>query len=166
MFRFKGVVLVEVIVAISIVLTGIVATYTLATRAIGLNRVVAERHIATYLAAEGIEMVKNFIDSNVLAGQPWNRGLSDGRYELDYSSANNMFSLVLTGAIVRPLNYDPATGHYLFSGSFPATRFRRLITLANLGGGNELRVESRVDWETRGGATFAVDLENHFFNWR
>src|SRR3989338_4555341 len=119
MFRFKGVVLVEVIVAISIVLTGIVATYTLATRAIGLNRIVAERHVATYLAAEGIEIVKNFIDSNVLAGQPWNSGLSDGCYELDYNPVSNKFSLILAGAMVRPLNYDPSTGHYLFSGSFP-----------------------------------------------
>ena len=160
--------MVEALVAISIILTGILATYVLSARAIGLGGVVADRYVATYLAAEGVEVVKNIIDANVLNGRPWNSDLSDwDRYELVYDTQNNVFTLfkVITGQVGN-LNYDPATGFYTTNAVGNPTNFQRIIGIQNLGGGNELRVNSQVNWRTRGDAEFSVDLENHFFNWK
>ncbi len=134
---------------------------SLLSRALGLNRVVADNYIATYLAAEGVEVVKNIIDSNGLQGRPWNTGLSDGTYELEESS------LVLQAHTppARQIQYDPTTQMYGYSGSV-VTPFRRQISIALLSNGTEIQVNSQVSWVSRGGGSFNTDLEDHFFDWK
>ena len=58
----KGQSLVEILIAVSILVVAILGTLALLNRALGLNRVVAEHYTATYLAAEGLELVKNLFD--------------------------------------------------------------------------------------------------------
>src|SRR3989344_7355701 len=72
--RRSGQALVEVMVAVSILTVGFLGIVGLLSRALALNRVVADNYTATYLAAEGIEITKNIVDGNVVQGQPWNSG--------------------------------------------------------------------------------------------
>ena len=60
----KGYVLVESVVAMTIVVVGLLGIFSLLSQSLSLNRVVGDRYVGTYLAAEGIEVVKNIIDNN------------------------------------------------------------------------------------------------------
>lgn len=163
-----GQALVEVMVAVAILTVGFMGIVGLLSRALALNRVVADNYVATYLAAEGIEISKNIIDSNVLQGLTWNtgNGVSScggsggiGGCEVDLES------LTFRSYTGQPLDFDDNTKLYDYTGSALPTTFRRRITIS-LVGQNELRVEAQVTWVTRGGGTSEIILEDHFYNWR
>lgn len=150
--------LVEAMVAMSLIFFGILGVYGLAARAISLNRVVADRYVAIYLASEGVEVVKNIIDANVLQRRPWNEGLFNGEYEIEYKDS------VLRSNQGRPLLHDANTGLYNYTVG-EETTFRRVIKIDTLGDGEELKVVAQVSWRSRGG-DYSIDIEDHFFNWR
>jgi len=153
-----GQVLIEVLVAVSVLTAGFLGVMTLLSRALSLNRVVADNYVGTYLAAEGVEIAKNILDANLLQGRPWNDGFADGTYEIDYASDR------LETNRNRTLAFDPAEGLYSYVGSNP-TSFRRVVGVSLLGQ-NQVQVNSEVTWITRGGGTFTANVEDRFFNWR
>ena len=155
----QGYILIESIIAITIVVVGLLGIFSLLSRSLSLNRVVADRFVAAYLAAEGIELVKNVIDNNILAARPWNAGLTGGNYEMDFRSEK------LEADQHRVLKLSPISGAYGY-GESDATRFTRTIHLAIAPDGNKITVRSRVNWLTRGGGTFDINLEEQLFNWR
>ena len=65
--------LVEMLVAISIVVVSLLGILVLVNRSLGYNKVASEYYTATYLAAEGIEIVKNFFDRSFLTSIAGNR---------------------------------------------------------------------------------------------
>ncbi|MDP3947142.1 MAG: prepilin-type N-terminal cleavage/methylation domain-containing protein [bacterium] len=156
--RRRGQLLIEAMIAISVITVGIAGVLALLSQSLTLNRVVADQYTATYLAAEGIEVVKNIIDTNIVNTRPWNQGLTDGAYEVDFKS------IVLTPDAGRQIQFDAATGRFGYQGGTP-TNYRRqvLITLISA---DEVRVNSIVNWITHGSGAFSLDTEDHFFNWR
>lgn len=157
-----GQALIEVLVAISILVVGLLGVVGLLSRALGLNRVVADNYTATYLASEGIEVAKNIIDANSLNGAGWNAGINFGNdLEVDYDSDN--LRNIATG---RPLLFDAASRRYSYRSGLETPYFRRIrVELVN-GGAAEVKVTSEVNWVTRGGGESKVVLEDHFYNWR
>ena len=86
-----GQILIEAIIALSALTIGFLGILALLSSSLSLNRVISDNYTATYLAAEGIEVVKNAIDRNYIlqAGGslvPWNNNLSEGTYEVEYDS--------------------------------------------------------------------------------
>lgn len=159
-FRLNnGYILVESLIAITIVVVGLLGIFSLLSRSLSLNRVVADRFVAAYLAAEGIELAKNIIDNNILAGRPWNAGLSSGEYEADF------YDEALQVNQARVLHFDSVTGAYGYREPTP-TLIRRVITTLVSPDGNRITVGSRVTWTTRGGGKFSIHLEEHLFRWR
>lgn len=165
----KGTILLEVIIAISIIIVGLLAVLRLLSRSISLNRVVSNQLVATYLAEEGIEVAKNILDANVIKigiGNPpfnnsnqWNRDFTPGDYEIDYQSQ------ALENNQNRFLNFDASTGRYDYGAVGSSTLFSRRLDIDRIGN-DELRIAARVNWITRGGVTSTVVLEDHFYNWR
>lgn len=155
----KGYVLIEAIIAITIAVVGLLGIFSLLSRSLSLNRVVADRFVASYLAAEGIEIVKNLIDNNILAGKPWNAGLANGTYEADYADTG------LVPDTKRFININSETGAYGYSELVP-TLMKRAIAVRASADGEQITVGSRVDWTTRGGGKFDIYLEEHLFHWR
>jgi len=157
-------------VAVSILTIGFLGIVGLLSRALALNRVVADNYTATYLAAEGIEITKNIVDGNIVQGQPWNSGggVSNctGSVESGIDGCEaDLNSLALQSYTGQPLDFDPADRIYDYGGGSVPTSFRRRIVVTLLGQ-NEIKVESQVTWTTLGGGTSEVVLEDHFFNWR
>ena len=154
--------MVESIVALSVATVGILGVLGLLSRSLGINKDVGQKFIATYLAAEGIEVVKSLIDKDLVDGNSFNATVSGGDYEVNFDDT------VLASYSDRFLNFDSATGIYGY-GSGSATPFRRKITITEIdlngGGTDEIKVNSSVTWAVRGG-TETVNLEDHFFNWR
>lgn len=154
----KGQTLVESVIAVSLLSVGLLAIVSLINRSLSLNRTSAESYTATYLAAEGIEVVKNIVDSNAIKKLAWNAGLANGDYEVEYDSTS------LSPNQNRFLDYDSSSNLYGYGVATP-TGFKRMIRIT-LVGSEEIKVNSIVSWTTAGGGDFRVNLEDHFMNWR
>ena len=165
-FKFqenRGQLLIEAMVGIGIVMVGLLGIVSLISRSASLNRVVSNQLIATYLASEGIEITKNFIDNNIIQFNPWNSGLTTaGRFNVDYKSSNLQDVPFEEN---RALLLDSNTGFYSYQQIGNPTPFVRIINIGLIGS-DEIKVNSVVNWTDRGGAQFEVNLEDHFFNWR
>lgn len=145
-------------IGISIVVVGLLGILAVSSRSISLNRVISDQFTANYLAAEGIEIVKNLIDANIIQGKPWNQGFSTGSFEADYKSLN------LESSQNRQILFDASNNFYNYQNGNP-TNFVRTINI-QLVSADEIKVNSVVKWTTRGGGQFEINLEDHFFNWR
>lgn len=152
-----GYLLIEAIIALTLLTVGFLGILGLIANSISLNRVVGDRFIANYLSMEGIEIVKNIIDGNVLRGRPFNEGFDTGNFEVDYQSAD------LEPDAGRRLLFDTPSNRYgyLVGQETPFVRTVKIELKTD-----EIKVNSVVKWKGRGGANFETNLEDHFFNWR
>jgi len=159
----KGQLLIEAAIAISILTIGIFGMINLLNRSLGLNVVVTSQYVGSNLAMEGVEVVKNLIDSNVLKNEgmltAWNDGLTAGDYQVEYSSTQ------LMPYQDTNLWFDQNTGFYSYSSAGKQTNFKRKITITNTGNPDEIQVNSIVSWKIKGG-NHEINVEDHFFNWR
>ncbi len=177
----KGYLLIELMVAISVFVIGILGFVGLLSNSLSLNREVADKFTANYLAAEGIEITKNLIDANILGSisglNPWNDGFAGdfsrqrACFEVDYTNdRNDVFPIAPcnNNTTAREyLKFSSSTGYTYSSGDF--TPFRRLIRISHQGGGpivgdNYIKVDSIVTWQGRGGSLNEIKLEDYFFN--
>ena len=161
----QGQLLIESLVAITVIMVAILGIFTLSSRSVSLNRVVSDQYTGTYLAAEGIEVVKNIVDSNVVSQcEVWTNGLpGTGK---DYTV--NWDSETLSDEITsnhEPLKFNDEN-MYVQGGDGDDTRFYRKIRLEDGKNEHSFHVISTVEWEGRGGAEFEVVLEDVFYNWR
>lgn len=150
--------MVESMIALTIVVGGLLGIFTLTSRSVSLNQVITSQYVGSNLAAEGIEITKNIIDKNALQGRPWNEGIVSGDYEVDYLSRS------LSAFSNRTLLLDPASGLYQYAVGNPTTYLRKITV--DVISADEIAVKSLVSWTTRDSAQFEVNLEDHFFNWR
>ncbi|MFA5098771.1 MAG: hypothetical protein WC461_00940 [Candidatus Paceibacterota bacterium] len=154
-----GYLLIESMIGISIAVVGLLGVLALLSHSIGLNRVIGNQLIANYLAAEGIEISKNIIDSNTIQGNPWNQGLDmDGKFEADYSSVN------LEPSQNRKLLFDDISNFYGYTNGSQSP-FTRIISVYPVSP-DEVKIDSTVSWTDRGSAKLQVTMEDYFFNWR
>lgn len=178
--------IIEAMVALSILTTGLLGIMTLLTRSFQINDSVDNQTTATYLAAEGIEVAKSLIDHDVYAniasggvvagwGNCFSYASSRPIYiKLDYetydcSDATLQPSLTPTE---YPIYYNTSYAYSNFEGYRDTniggiatkTIFSRStsITAPN---SNELDVQSTVSWMSPPGVPQSVTLEDHFYNW-
>lgn len=168
----RGQMLVEALVAMGILTVAVFAIFSMLTRSTSLNRVISQQYVATYLAAEGLELVKNITDSNLLTcGRAWNTGAVGGaspyarEYEVDYLSE------AMSAPTGRKLKINPLNGFYQYQTGDDSifTRTVTIESIPNVQAGNpdvEIRVTAIVKWRGRGGTDSEVRLEDHFFMWR
>ena len=159
-------------VAMFVLTTGFLGITALLSQSLSVSKNLSNQTTATYLSAEGIELVKNILDHDIYQhiaglGTGWGTAFgSGGDFQLDYSTCN---SLPNAASLCNPqsysgvtLQYDPNTHLYGYSGSIP-TNFTRKITVTP-NGPDEIAVLSKVSWLV-GASTQSVILEDHFYNW-
>lgn len=146
--QFKaGQTLIETVVAIFLLTTGIIGGLGLAIFAIGASDVTLNQIIATNLAREGIEVVRNIRDTNWLTdaladcsaeigtGQQcyknWDSGFpgvpGEVRFRAEFNPAANTWTLAPAGLPQFEL-YQGTDGSYVHSGT-AQTRFYRRIAI-------------------------------------
>jgi len=171
-FNSKGQTLTETIVAIGILTTGIIGGLSLAIFSLGASDVAIKQVVATNLAREGVEIVRNFRDTNWLTGnltdcssdigaanqdcyEDWASGFpgipGNVRYRVVFDPSTNTWTLEPAGPPKLRLYLQP-NGTYTPSGSDDAP-FRRQVDLsldisAPFSSNNaRLIVRSTVWWE-------------------
>ena len=161
----SGFLLVEAMVAMSVLLVGVLGIFSLMSQSIKLTRTLNDQYVATYLAAEGIEIVKNLLDSNILTDPgAWNaNGFSiDACYELDYTTPN--LASASPAACSRgsvPLRFD---GSFYGYGDGSNSWFTRVVHVSPIMDGAQIgvRVRSTVQWA---GGSQSFVLEDAFYAW-
>ena len=162
----RGQLLIEAIVAVSLMLVGLLGIFGVLSRSLGLSRVAADQYVAVNLASEGIEIAKNILDSNIKKGVAWNSGgFDDEDTFVGYlSSELGNQPGICEG---EELYIDPATGFYtceVISGV--RSKFSRNLSITTDLGGDRIKIISTVTWKIRGGTDSSVAVEDHFYNWR
>ncbi|MBI4122715.1 MAG: hypothetical protein HY462_01825 [Parcubacteria group bacterium] len=191
MLNQSGQGLLETIIALGIIVSGIVGMLTLTLSNQSGSIESSERLIATHLAREGVEVVRNMRDSSWIVRGVWDQGLENGT---DYSTV----PLFDTGANTWSLQFAPndlahsytrlwRQGGVYFQDDQDTvvgatlTDFRRLLrldeicedkTVATDGAACPalnpkigIRLQSIVQWESKG-STSQLIAEEQLFNWR
>lgn len=157
-FINSGFTLLETVIAIAILTSSILMVYTAIVRVISYSYDNQNQLIASYLAQEGIEVVRNIRDTNWVEGAAsWKDGLGAGTYRVQYDS----LSLLSNQDI--PLNID-ASGFYSY-GAGDSSSFTRTIVISKPDPVDEdlLRIVSEVSWPKDDG--YPVSAEEFFYNW-
>ncbi len=167
--RQKAFTLVEVLIAITILIIGILSGFILVTRALYNVAVIKDRLTASFLAQEGIELTRQIRDSNFLRilneeSVEWRDGLEDGLYIIE-SKADSGESIGLD-PIAEDENrfflYDNTLKIYNYSTGEPTT-FNRKIKVTGIND-DEIRIESIMQWKTKR-IDFDLTIEGHLYNW-
>lgn len=176
----RGNILIESIVSISLILVGLLAVLGLVTSSIRETKNISLKETATYLAAEGIEVTKNLIDTDVASQyRSWNNILtSTGRttnslslqYDSIFDTNSNIYTdVIFLGGVEssQKLTRNESTGfyHYDTSALDVQTLFSRTVYISRGATDDELIVRSVVKW-TDQGIVQKVTLEDIFTNWR
>src|ERR1700735_4498251 len=88
--------LVEVMIALSILVVGLLGILALLSQSLYISKNLSYQVTATYLASEGIELAENIIEHDVyqhLAGQGtgWDTAFgAGGDFELDYATCDDL----------------------------------------------------------------------------
>ena len=161
----RGQILIEAIVAISLMVIGLFGIFGVLSQSLGLNRIATDQYIAVGLASEGVEVAKNVLDSNAIRGgsTPWNQCVdaADEEYAVDYTTE----CLDDTRAD-KFLEFDDSTGLYGYDlENGRQTKFERLVQVENLSP-DRIRVTATVNWRGRGGVDYDIVIQDNFYNWR
>lgn len=162
----KGSSLAESMVALGLVMMGLLGIVVLYTRSLALNRDVVNQTIAAGLAAEGIEVVKNIIDTNIAerGSDEWRASFDAGTYQIDYESSVSGVPLPPFSGNGTPLTLEDATGLYARAGGDEATFFTRRVAI-EFPSETEIQVNAIVEWNERG-ETKTLNVEDIFRKWR
>lgn len=194
--RGRGQSFIEAMVAITIIVTSITSALALVQSSINASRVSGTQVIAANLAREGLEVVRAVRDSNWLAGNTFQLGLTDVANKTALAALNRatgQWSLVFGAYTIDSAAatlWQASDGLYLQAAAQPAgtsaAPYARLLTLNHLcrdnttgaerivsagtcNGGETfvgLSVLSTVKWIAGAGAKRQLSAEERLYDWR
>lgn len=157
----RGQSLIEAMIALGVLTTGFLGIISILSKSFFYERNISDTMTATYLASEGIEIVKNLIDNAYLSSQSWNSCIQNsGEYELDYKTICPTLKPYDSGDY---LSFDSSTNLYSYS-ALPKSNFSRDIRIKL--NGDEIIVNSIVNWNTGILRNQSINIEDHFYNWQ
>lgn len=166
MFKFlnnkikNGFSLLEIIVAIFVISMGMIGVSSLLIQNIQTQYINKNTLIASQLAQEGLELVRNIRDNNWLAGDDWNNGIGEGNYIVDYTGYINS----VVGIDDAKLKFREFEGFYWHNIGTPDSIFSRMITITQpeLGFINVLCL---VQWKIKNN-TYTYEVNTVLYNWK
>ncbi len=153
----RGFTLIEALVALVVLTLALGPALVLSSNISSTASVIQHNLIAANLSQEGVEVIRALRDANWYNGLPFDTGLADGIYRIEWDSN----ALIALGAN-PPLKLS--TGLYNYS-SGTDTLFKRTVTITKINS-EELRIISDVAWTERGNRVRDVKAESHLFNWK
>jgi len=154
----RGFTLLEVIIAVSILGSGIIAATSLMSRTIGLGSVVRDQLIAANLAQEGMEVIHNIRHTNWIKNTAWDVGFLEGDSCVNFDST----------ALINPCLGDSRrlflfNNRYVHNVSGTSTIFLRNVNITSgLDGAAPFKIiRSVVSW-----GNSSLSVEERLYNWK
>lgn len=160
-----GISIEEVVVSITVIVVGMIGVLSLVTQNIEVQYINKNVLMASGLAQEGLELVRNIRDLNWLtSGKSWKQDiLGDGTYTIDYEGLNSINmtvnSLDESGARLYIDNY----GFYTHAATATSTSFYRLVTVEDKT--DYLDVKCTIRWKD-GTQNHNYTAETYLYDWR
>jgi len=154
-----GFTLVEIL--ISLLIFGLVITPIMYILTTNLSSATSVRnsYVASGLAQEGMEVVRNMRDTGWFAGASFGDSIPDGTFRVQWNST----ALIPLGLNPNLLE-DSSNGLYSYDvGS--RTIFNRTVDISTVVSNVEKRVVVTISWIERG-LPKSINAEEHLFNWR
>lgn len=171
----QGFSLMEIIVVIFIISFGMIGVLSLVIQNIQVGSINKNMLIASHLAQEGIELVRNKRDNNWMSStSDWELGdgldpntdmVQDGDYAIDYTGLGILDVDNINDAEAR-LYIDPDGfyRHYSVPGTATSTEFYRMITVDTDTSNASTTVRSLIQWKARGN-TYQYVAETVLYDW-
>jgi type II secretory pathway pseudopilin PulG len=160
-----GISILEVVVSIMIIAMGMVGVLSLVIQNVEAQYINKNVLMASGLAQEGLELVRNIRDLNWLTvGNTWNQNMvNDGTYTIDYGGRSSINLLVNSLDEAGARLYVNSNGLYTHTVTATATNFYRLITVVDYT--NYLDVKCAIRW-TEGSQKHDYTAETYLYDWR
>jgi type IV pilus modification protein PilV len=161
----KGFSILEVVVSLAIITVGILAVLSLFTQTIRSGEVSINQEIATNLAQEGIEVIRNKRDSNWIELKDWNNEINEtGYYKVNFTEDNKWAISKITTINFQKLYLrdNKIYTHDIIIDSL--TIFERLIFI-NADEEDILEITSIVQWTERE-SSYKIILKDNLYNWQ
>jgi prepilin-type N-terminal cleavage/methylation domain-containing protein len=177
----KGFTLVETLVAVAIFATSITGLISITARGINDTVFVKNKLTASYLAQEGVEIIRSMRDTSALVSLDasyWSEFITSPGYIDSCYSTNGTNSCYIDGSaqalvalpcsdegVCPVMKYNQDQNSYGYS-SLEDSIFTRKITIVPVGGSgsSEILINSEVSW-TQGSRTFTTSFQYNLFNW-
>lgn len=161
-----GSVLIEAMVGLSLIILSFGGIVALVTRGFQLNVDALNKFVAVNLANEGIEIIKNSLDTNLFeANSGWNT-IQSGMYELDYTCDRidvSPCSYYAAGGRSSVYLKKSADGIYSYENGTDSLFKRSVVVDAS--DADSVYVYSIVRWDNRG-TEEEVQISDVFRKWR
>lgn len=157
----RGSLIVESMVATTLIVIGILGIISLLARSANLSHYASHSFQATYLAAEGIEVVKNILDTDISRGAPWGASIKGTPPFCVYYDTTGSGTSLPSCTSDEQLAFDPSTEFVV--GPAAGGLYRREVTIVQTGAAYD--VVSTVKWK-EGSDQKTVVLEDIFYPWR
>jgi len=161
----SGISIVEVVVAMMIITMGMVGVLSLVIQNVEAQYINKNVLMASGLAQEGLELVRNARDLNWLTpGNIWNQNIvGDGTYIIDYNGLASINMVINSIDEAGARLYVNSNGFYTHTITATATNFYRLITVVDQG--DYLDVSCAIRWKD-GTQNHNYTAETYLYNWR
>lgn len=154
----KGFTLLETMIALTILSTGVAGSVALINRTIAAGSVVRNQLIAVNLAQEGMEVIHNIRHTNWIENVAWDDGLISGDSCVNFDSA-----ALINPCIGGARSLFIFSNRYVHNPSGSATNFLRHIniTIGDDDGTPFKTIQSTVSWNNT-----SISAEERLYNWK
>jgi len=181
MTNSNGFTLIEMLITIAVVTIGITGAFIAVQQGISAIDFAKARFTAALLAQEGVEIVKNIRDTNLLeynyvsTSTPWNEGLSPSPgpavdFEVQYTDPKSLDPILSKPACSPNCDFNGLRflkksehGFYNYS-SGEDTRFKRKVHIENTSS-DQMDVKIIVYWTRREGGHHELTLRQYLYHW-
>lgn len=162
----KGFTLLETLVAIAILLIAVVEPMSIIGGSLSQISTVRDQTLAVNLAQEGIEIVRQKRDSNMLvcwgsflpSCATWSNGLTGGDYIIDPTAVNPIISCPCGDTKI----YLDGNNFYVQGSGVTATQFSRVVNITDIPLSAEKIITSTVTWSV-GGTLKTIQVQESIF---
>jgi prepilin-type N-terminal cleavage/methylation domain-containing protein len=151
----KGFTLPEVLIAIFILIVGVVEILVIFSKIFFSSQISVLEFTASYLASEGIEIVRNIRDENLINLRDWDEGINQGDWRVEY---DKNYLLAYSDEFLKL----DENGFYNYTEG-EKTPFKRKITIKKEEG-PAIFITSEVTYHFRG-MDHTVAVEEYLYRW-